>query len=60
MTKLNVVLKLEGDWITWIDVAQQAIEAAKHVMEETQQKTFEFAYAANTGAHLPGQQGRVA
>ena len=61
MTKLNVaLLKLEGDWNTWIDVAQQAIEAAKAVMEETQQETFEFAYAANNGAHLPGQQRRAA
>jgi hypothetical protein len=63
MMKLNVVLKLEGDWITWIDVAQQAIEAAKHVMEETPQKVderFELACAATNGAHLPGQQRMAA
>lgn len=51
MTKRNVVLiKLEGDWITWVDVVQQAIEAAKHVMEETTQ---EVACVAHNGLHLP-------
>jgi hypothetical protein len=51
MTKLGVaLLKLEGDWITWIDVAQQTIEAAKHVMEET----------PHNGAHLPAEQRMVA
>jgi len=50
MIKLDAaLLKLEGalDYTTdprvrmWIDVAQQAIEAAKHLMNETPQETNE-------------------
>jgi len=67
MTKLDAaLLKLEGalDYTvdprvrTLIDIAQQAIEAAKQVIEETPpnvDERFELAKAANHGAHLSGQ-----
>ena len=72
MTKLDAaLLKLEGalDQTTdprvraLIDVAQQAIEAAKQVREETPQKIderFEFACAATDGAHVSEQQRMAA
>jgi len=67
MTKLDAaLLKLEGALDQtidprvrmMIDVAQQAIEAAKLLMEEMPPdvvERFELAFAANHGAHLPGQ-----
>jgi hypothetical protein len=72
MTKLDAaLLKLEGALDqttdprvrTLIDVAQRAIEAAKHVREETPQEVderFELACAATNGAHVPGQQRMAA
>lgn len=72
MKKLDAAsLKLEGALDqtidprvrTLIDVAQQAIEAAKQVMEETPQEVderFELACAATNGAHLPAQQRMAA
>jgi len=72
MTKLDAaLLKLEGALDqtidprvrTLIDVAQQAIEAAMQVMEDTPQEVderFELACAANNGAHLPAQQRMAA
>ena len=72
MTKLDAaLLKLEGALDqtidprvrTLIDVAQQAIEAAMQVMEETPQKVderFELVCAATNGAHLPAQQRMAA
>jgi len=72
MTKLDAaLLKLEGALDqtidprvrTLIDVAQQAIEAAMQVIEETPlevDERFEFACAATNGAHLPAQQRMAA
>src|SRR5687767_3251180 len=72
MTKLDAaLLKLEGalDYTTdprvrtLIDVAQQAIEAAKQVMAATPQEVnerIELAYAAHNGPHLSEQQRRAA
>ena len=72
MTKLDAaLLKLEGalDYTTdprvrtLIDAAQQAIEAAKHVMAATPPEVnerFELAYAAHHDAHNPDQQRRAA
>ena len=72
MTKLDAaLLKLEGaldqtvdpQVRTLIDVAQQAIEMAKEVMEETPREVYagvEFACTATNGAHLPGQQRMAA
>ena len=72
MRKLDAaLLKLEGALDqtidprvrTLIDVAQQAIEAAKHMMDETPQdvdERFKLACAATNGAHLPGQQRMAA
>ena len=72
MGKLDAaLLKLEGalDYTidprvrTLIDVAQQAIEAAKQVMAATPPEVderFELAYAAHNGAHIPDQQRRAA
>lgn len=72
MTKLDAaLLKLEGALDqtidprvrTLIDVAQQAIEAARQVMEETPQEVderFELACAATDGAPLPAQQRMAA
>lgn len=72
MTNLDAaLLKLEGalDYTvdphvrTLIDVAQQAIEAAKHLMEETPQEVderFELAGGAYNGVHLPEEELRAA
>jgi hypothetical protein len=63
MTKLDAaLLKLEGalDYTidpqvrTLIDIAQQAIEAAKHVMEETSSSEERFPSAAHLGVRLSG------
>lgn len=66
MTKLDAaLLKLEGALDqttnprvrTLIDVAQQAIEAAQHVREETPQEVeerFELSWSAHPDAHLLG------
>jgi hypothetical protein len=62
MTKLDAaLLKLEGalDYTvdprvrTLIDIAQQAIEAAKHVIEEASPSEASVPSASHTGAHLP-------
>ena len=61
MTKLDAaLLKLEGalDYTvdpqvrTLIDIAQQAIEAAKHVMEETPSSEERFPSATHFGVQL--------
>jgi hypothetical protein len=61
MTKLDAaLLKLEGalDYTvdpqvrTLIDIAQQAIEAAKQVMEEASPSEERFPNAAHPGVHL--------
>lgn len=43
-TRKRVLLKLEGDWITWIEATQQAITAARHEMAETTEEVACVAY----------------
>jgi hypothetical protein len=68
MTKLDAaLLKLEGalDYTvdpqvrTLIDIAQQAIEAAKKVMEEASPSEERFPSAAYSGVHLSGSTQEV-